>query len=150
MSRALEVVGERWSLLIVRDALFAGSTRFSDFQKTLGIAPNVLTARLERLVEAGVMERDTTASPTQPRYLLTQAGRELAVPVAALTAWGDRWAAPGEPPILFRHRDCDAPVEVAVRCAECGQVPADDVVAAIGPGMPDGFVEQRRRLRGLS
>src|SRR3954463_9395138 len=94
IARALEVVGERWSILIVRNALFAGSTRFTDFQRSLGIAPNILKTRLDGFVDAGIMRRD------EHEYLLTEKGRDLAPALVALTAWGDRWVAPDGPPIL--------------------------------------------------
>lgn len=100
-ARALEVVGERWSLLILRDAMFANYTRFSQFQKGLGIATNILAKRLEDLVAAGVMERrQTGASNDQADYLLTRKGMELKPAIMALTEWGDKWVRPG--PIEFR------------------------------------------------
>lgn len=146
MARALEIIGERWSLLIVRDALFAGSTRFGDFQRGLGLAPNILTARLESFVAAGVMERiPLPEQPTQSQYVLTAKGRDLATAIVALTRWGDRWATTAEPPILYAHGVCGEAVEAEAVCARCGAVPADEVQARIGPGMPEGFVEARRR-----
>src|SRR5712691_11016406 len=85
-ARALELVGERWSLLIMRDALFAGHTRFGDFQRSLGVAPNILTARLGGFVAAGLMERRRYSEhPEHYEYLLTGKGRDLA-PVIALVA----------------------------------------------------------------
>jgi DNA-binding HxlR family transcriptional regulator len=93
-ARALEVVGERWSLLIVRDALYAGATRFNDFRR-LGIATNVLKTRLDGFVEAGIMERRSSSErPEHHEYVLTDKGRDLAPVIAALTAWGDHWVAP--------------------------------------------------------
>src|ERR1700694_3728944 len=106
-ARALEFVGERWTLLIVRDALFAGATRFSDFHKVLGIATNILTSRLDGLVQAGIMERRGEAhDPELHEYLLTDKGRELAPVIVALTEWGDRWAAPHRPPVVHTHASC--------------------------------------------
>jgi DNA-binding HxlR family transcriptional regulator len=129
-ARALEMVGERWSLLIVRNAVFAGMTRFSDFERRLGIAPNILAKRLEGFVGDGLMERGGDGE-----YVLTQKGRELGAVVVALTEWGDRWAAPQGPPVLFEHEGCGGPVHVHVRCDDCGQEPAPaDVVAVAGPG----------------
>lgn len=100
IARTLEVVGEWWSLLIVKQALY-GTTRFSDFQEELGIAKNVLTQRLVRLVEAGVLVRKP--DPEGSKYLeyrLTKKGEELAVPLIALMQWGDRWEAPkAGPPV---------------------------------------------------
>lgn len=148
MARALEVVGERWSLLIVRDALFAGVTRFSDFQRGLGIAPNVLAARLDAFVAAGLMERRRYADqPEQFDYVLTPMGRDLSASIVALTQWGDRWAGPGEPPILYTHAGCGGAVESHSVCTRCGRQDPDDVQARPGPGMPAGYVEARRRGR---
>ena len=95
IARALEVVGERWSLLIIRDALFAGSTRYSDFQRSLGIATNILKDRLDGFVDAGIMRRHQySEQPELYEYLLTDKGRDLAPALIALTEWGDRWSAP--------------------------------------------------------
>ena len=132
ISRALEVFGERWTLLIMRNALFAESTRFGDFQRNLGIATNVLATRLEHLVESGVMQK-----LAGDEYRLTQAGRELAPTLIALTEWGDRWAAPAGPPVVYRHAAGAHPVHVEVVCDVCGPVAQwDDIEALPGPGMP--------------
>jgi DNA-binding HxlR family transcriptional regulator len=148
MARALEVIGERWSLLIVRDALFAGVTRFSHFQRGLGIAPNVLAARLETLVAAGVLRRrPTDEQPGPDEYVLTEKGRDLAGAIVALTRWGDRWAAPGEPPILYTHAGCGGAVRAELVCAGCGATDPADLHAGPGPGMPPGHVEARHRRR---
>ncbi len=138
IARALEVVGERWSLLIVRDALFAGSTRYNDFQRSLGVATNILKARLDGFVEAGIMRRHQySEQPELYEYLLTEKGRDLAPALIALTAWGDKWAAPDGPPILYSHTVCGSPVSPEVVCATCGRLedPAE-VQARPGPGMP--------------
>ncbi|WP_109473837.1 winged helix-turn-helix transcriptional regulator [Ornithinimicrobium cavernae] len=145
IARALELVGERWSLLIVRDALFAGVTRFSDFQHNLGIATNVLQSRLDGFVEAGLMERH--GQSRQRDYVLTEMGRGLAPALVALTEWGDRWAAPGEPPILYRHAGCAEPVHAVARCAAHGELAPDDITVAIGPGMPADYLAGRRPRR---
>jgi len=142
IARSLELVGERWSLLIVRDALFAGVTRFADFQHNLGIASNVLTSRLESFVASGVMERAGDAD-----YVLTEKGRSLAVALMALTEWGDAWATDGEPPILYAHAGCGADVHVAATCDVHGTVPAEAVEARIGPGMPTEYLANRRGPR---
>jgi DNA-binding HxlR family transcriptional regulator len=138
IARSLEVVGERWSLLIVRDAVFGGATRYSDFQRRLGIAPNILKARLDGLVEAGVMRRERYSEhPGLHEYVLTDKGRALAPALVALSEWGDRWATDGEPPILYTHSECGAHVSQQTVCAHCGRVdePAE-IAAVIGPGMP--------------
>jgi DNA-binding HxlR family transcriptional regulator len=137
-ARTLEVVGERWSLLIVRDALFAGATRYSDFRKGLGIATNILATRLDGLVDAGVMERRSySQGPEHHEYLLTDKGRELVTVLLALTEWGDRWAAPDGPPVRYIHTVCGDGISQQTICATCGQVhdPAE-VQARPGPGMP--------------
>jgi DNA-binding HxlR family transcriptional regulator len=148
IARALEVVGERWSLLIIRDALFAGSTRYSDFQRGLGIATNVLQARLDGFVDAGIMRRHLySEQPGLYEYLLTDKGRDLGPALIALTAWGDRWAAPDGPPILYDHTVCGSEVSQEVVCAQCGPVndPAE-VQVRPGPGLPAGRIEAMEKL----
>lgn len=139
IARSLELVGERWSLLIIRDALFAGVTRFSDFQHNLGIATNVLASRLESFLASGIMEHGAPGD-----YVLTSKGRALAVALIALTEWGDDWASPVEPPILYRHTACDAAVHASAVCEACGTVPPDEVAVRLGPGMPPDYVAARR------
>ncbi len=135
-ARALELVGERWSLLIVRNAVFGGMTRFAEFQTQLGIATNVLAARLEGFVTAGLMHHRSAEDGSGREYVLTEKGRELAVVVIALTEWGDRWAAPDGPPILMRHDSCGGTVCVSVECTRCGQPPTStEIVAVPGPGV---------------
>jgi len=103
-ARALELVGERWSLLIMRDAMFRGAQRFSDFQRWLDIAPNILSRRLEGFVAAGLMQRGE-----QGEYLLTEKGLDLKAVVVALTHWGDTWLEPG--PVVFVESSSGAIVE---------------------------------------
>ena len=94
-ARALELIGERWSLLIVRDAVFGGTTRFADFQRSLGIARNILAARLDRFVDEGIMERRLYSErPAHHEYVLTERGRELGPVLKALFDWGRRYTAP--------------------------------------------------------
>jgi DNA-binding HxlR family transcriptional regulator len=139
IARSLELVGERWSLLIVRDALFARVTRFGDFQHNLGIATNVLAARLDAFVNSGVMRREGSAD-----YVLTAKGHALATALIALTEWGDEWAAPGEPPILYRHASCGQPVAAQIVCDECGVIDPGEAKVQIGPGMPPEYLAARR------
>jgi DNA-binding HxlR family transcriptional regulator len=135
-ARALEFVGERWSLLIIRNALFAGHTRFGDFQKSLGVAPNILTARLDGFVAAGLMERRRYSEhPEHYEYLLTGKGRDLAPVIVALTAWGDRHAAPNGPPIIYQHAACGSEIHQQIRCAACDeQIRSADIKVRPGPG----------------
>lgn len=143
-ARALKLVGERWTLLIVRDALFAGATRYSDFQRRLGIATNVLTNRLEGLVEAGIMERQPlVAGGEAQEYLLTTKGRELVPVVLALSEWGDTYMAPDGPPILYVHSVCGGSVSQQTVCADCGVVHDQaEVQVRFGPGMPPERIAQ--------
>ncbi|HEX4361786.1 MAG TPA: helix-turn-helix domain-containing protein [Pseudonocardia sp.] len=116
IARSLEVLGERWSLLIVREA-FSGVTRFADFRAALGVAPDVLTERLRTLVEAGVLERRPYREPgSRPRhdYHLTPAGRDLRLVLAALQQWGDEHCpSPGGPTVVRRTGDGGRAVRVA-------------------------------------
>ena len=136
-ARALELVGERWSLLIIRDALFAGCSRFGDFQRSLGVAPNILTARLDSFVAAGLMERRRYSEhPEHYEYLLTGKGRDLAPVIVALSAWGDQHAAPHGPPILFEHTACGGQIDQQIHCAACEeQIRQTDVKVRPGPGL---------------
>jgi DNA-binding HxlR family transcriptional regulator len=115
IARSLGVLGERWTLLVLRDA-FLGSTRFAQFRESLGVAPDVLTDRLATLVEHGVLEREPYQEPgarTRYAYRLTPAGRELNVVLSALQQWGDAYVpAPDGPTVLRRVRGTDRPVHV--------------------------------------
>jgi DNA-binding HxlR family transcriptional regulator len=136
-ARALELVGERWSLLIIRDALFAGHARFADFQRSLGVAPNILTTRLDGFVAAGLMERRRYSEhPEHYEYLLTGKGRDLAPVIVALSAWGDQHAAPHGPPILFEHTACGGQVHQQIHCAACEEeIRNTDIRVRPGPGL---------------
>ena len=113
IARALEIVGERWTLLIIRDA-FLGLCRFEQFQESLGIARNVLTDRLNRLVDEGVLERVRYSErPERYEYRLTRKGRELNIALAALQQWGDRHLS-GKPPTLLRRKTDRKPVVAAL------------------------------------
>lgn len=134
-ARALEIAGERWSLLILRNAAFAGMTRFTEFQESLGIAPNVLAARLEHFVAEGLMTV-TPAATGYPEYRLTAKGLDFKPVIIALTAWGDRWAAPDGAPIAYEHGRCGGQVSVHLHCDSCTERPsAKDVTARPTPAM---------------
>lgn len=137
IARSLEVIGERWSLLIVRDALFGGATRYNHFQRSLGVATNVLKTRLDSLVESGIMRRHRySEQPDLYEYLLTDKGRALAPALVALTEWGDEWATDGEPPIRYVHSVCGAGIAPRTVCAHCGEVSEPGEIQAIpGPGL---------------
>ena len=138
VAQCLEIVGERWSLLIIRDALL-GISRFDDFQRRLGISRNILDARLNQLVDAGIMKRVPYSDrPPRSAYRLTAMGRDLWPVVTAMRQWGDRYAAPSGPPIQLRHRECGAIVDVINVCGSCRQhLTVHDVEAVAGPGRRD-------------
>jgi DNA-binding HxlR family transcriptional regulator len=135
VARTLEVVGERWTLLIVRDA-FLGVRRFEDFQRSLGIARNVLSDRLARLVEAGVLERRRYHErPPRDEYRLTEKGRELRTALVALKDWGDRHLAPNGPPRLVEHTGCGGAAVATLVCDGCGaELGPGDITSRPGPG----------------
>ena len=131
VARTLELVGERWTLLIVRDA-FLGRRRFEEFQESLGIARNILTDRLAKLVDHGIFERVRYQErPERYEYRLTDKGRDLRVPLLALMQWGDRHLSP-TPPRVARRLSDRTPVAVAIVAPDGSRVdPADvETVAA--------------------
>lgn len=120
VAQCLEVVGEWWSLLIVRDALL-GVRRFDEFQARLGISRNVLTQRLTRLVEHGVLQRVPYQDhPPRDEYRLTDKGRDLWSVINAMRQWGDAWAAPDGPPMELVHEGCGHVSQAVPTCSECG------------------------------
>src|SRR5262245_20884955 len=128
-ARALEIVGERWSLLILRNAAFAGMTRFSDFQKSLDVAPNILAARLQYFVENDLMTTSNESGGHQT-YHLTKRGIDFKPVIMALTEWGDRWAAPEGPPIVYEHEGCGGRVRSELTCRKCEEHVAPQNVTA--------------------
>ena len=136
LARGLEMIGDWWSPLIVRD-LFLEVRRFDELVEDLGISRNLLTMRLRSLVENGVVERAAYRQrPIRYEYRLTEAGRDLVPAILALTAWGDRWARPREgSPILFVHKACGHRFRPQVTCSACGEAIAAAAVKAVpGPG----------------
>src|SRR5437764_13082395 len=131
---ALEVVGERWTLLIVRD-LFLGVRRFDDLQRDLGIARNVLRDRLNLLVDEGIVRRRRYQErPERFEYVLTEKGVDLWPVVISLIKWGDRYLAPDGPPRVVRHRECGGEIDDHLSCRRCGtRLWAWDTVSEPGP-----------------
>ncbi|MBW2280062.1 MAG: helix-turn-helix transcriptional regulator [Deltaproteobacteria bacterium] len=145
IARSLAVVGDRWTLLILRE-VFSGVTRFDAFRSRLGISRNVLADRLHRLVGEGILEmRPYQEAPRRHAYELTEAGADLYPVLLSLMAWGDRWrAGPEGPPIRLVHR-CGAHVRPAPTCEECGEpLRAGEVRALAGPGL---LSPRRRRAQ---
>ncbi len=146
---ALEVVGERWSLLIVRN-VFLGLRRFDEIQENLGIARNVLQTRLTRLLDAGVLEKRLYQErPPRYEYRLTEKGLDLWPTMVALMQWGDRYAVPaGGPVVLLEHRDCGGAVDEHRVCEKCGvKLSVHDARAIPGPGAPPDHPLLRRAAR---
>jgi len=111
IARSLDRVGEWWSILILRDAL-RGVTRFEDFRRSLGVAPNMLTRRLGALVEAGLLERRRYSEhPPRDEYLLTERGRDFRPVLLSLLAWGNRHFAPEGPSVEIVHRVTGLPAD---------------------------------------
>lgn len=122
ISRSLEVVGERWSLLIVRD-VFLGLRRFDDLHASLGITRSVLSTRLDHLVAEGVLERRQYQSrPDRYEYVATSKGLELWPVLMQLLDWGDRhYAGETGPPRLIEHAECGGRMNSALDCDRCGE-----------------------------
>jgi DNA-binding HxlR family transcriptional regulator len=136
IARALEIIGERWTVLVVRDALL-GIRRFEDFQARLGVSRAVLSDRLGQLVEHGVMERVRYQQrPDRYEYVLTERGQALWPAISALSQWGTTFMENGSPR-QFRHHGCGGSVRAAVHCEECGaELTASEIVTFPTPGAP--------------
>jgi len=122
VARTLEVIGDRWTMLVIRDA-FLGLRRFEDIQRDLGIARNVLADRLARLVDEGILERRLyQEKPARHDYRLTDKGRDLWPVMVGLMRWGDRHSpAAGGPPSRVIHRDCGGELDDRLICERCGE-----------------------------
>ena len=137
IARTLEIVGERWTLLILREA-FVGTTRFDRFREHLGIARNILQSRLTLLVDEGLIARRAYQDrPPRFDYVLTEAGADLLPVMLALQQWGDRHRAPDGAPTLILHRGCGGAVTPVLTCEGCGAtaLTTDDLEIRFGPGV---------------
>jgi DNA-binding HxlR family transcriptional regulator len=137
IAKSLEVIGERWSLLIVREVM-NGNRRFSEMQASLGVARNVLSARLQRLIAEGILERRAyQESPERFEYFLTEKGLDLWPALIALLGWGDRHSTgPDGPPKVIVHKVCGGRVSDRGICESCGKVlHARDARQIPGPGL---------------
>ena len=135
IARTLDVIGEPWSPLILRD-VFVGISRFDQIQTDLGISRKVLTERLNHLVTQGVLERRPYDQRPRYEYVLTEKGTELIDLLMVMAGWGDRWlAGTAGPPVLYRHHACGEIGRVDLRCTHCDQpMHANDVELLPGPG----------------
>jgi DNA-binding HxlR family transcriptional regulator len=146
VAQCLEVVGEWWNMLIVRDA-FLGVSRFDEFQSRLGIARNILQQRLSDLVDAGVLVRvPYSEHPPRSEYKLTEKGRDLWPVLTTMREWGDKYQAPTGPPITTVHKGCGAVTTPVLVCSECGErVEGRDVRAVTGPGRTHSLLDRTPR-----
>jgi DNA-binding HxlR family transcriptional regulator len=146
VARTLELVGERWTLLILRDA-FLGVRRFDDFQRSLGVARNVLNTRLQRLCEVGLLERTRYQErPERFEYRLTEMGLDLWPAIVALMEFGDKHLADDGPPAVITHRGCGGRVGASRVCSECGaSVGPREAWWEPGPGADPAFVNRLAR-----
>ena len=135
IDRTLQIVGSRSAFLLLREA-FYGARRFDEFAARAGISEPVAAARLRELVEAGLLEREDYREPgqrTRQRYRLTEKGADLFPALAALMQWGDKWLDERGGPVELRHRGCDEPVAVELRCAAGHSVSPDELDLAARP-----------------
>jgi DNA-binding HxlR family transcriptional regulator len=136
LARSLQIVGEWWTPLVLRDLCF-GWNRFEEIHEHLGIARNILKARLDTLIHQGMVERrQYHEHPERFEYLPTQKSLDLVPALLALVAWGDRWTADGTPPVIFTHRTCGHDTTATVVCSGC-QLPltGTDIDFRPGPGL---------------
>jgi DNA-binding HxlR family transcriptional regulator len=137
LARTLQIVGEWWSLLVLRDVCF-GWNRFDEIHDHLGIARNILKARLDTLIEHGMVERRRYQErPDRFEYVPTAKALDFVPALLAVVAWGDRWTAIDGPPILFTHRTCGHDTIATVVCSECSaELGRSDLDFRPGPGLP--------------
>jgi DNA-binding HxlR family transcriptional regulator len=139
IARSADILGDHWNLLIIRQACL-GTRRFDDFQSALGIGRNILTQRLTRLVDEGLLTRvEYQQNPPRHEYRLTDQGRDAYPILAAMAAWGERWlTGPEGTPLVLHHTACDHDMHAVVVCSQCAQ-PLDvrQVRAKAGPGYPN-------------
>jgi DNA-binding HxlR family transcriptional regulator len=151
IARSLERVGEWWSMLIMRDALH-GFRRFDEFQKSLGIAPNMLTRRLESLVEAGLLERrQYSAHPPRYEYVPTARGRDFRPVLLSLLAWGNRHFAPEGASVVLLDAETGAVADPILVDRTTGRPVNDsDHVLAPGPAAPERTRRRYAAVRGVA
>jgi DNA-binding HxlR family transcriptional regulator len=139
IARTLGVVGERWNVLVIRDA-FLGVTRFDDFQARLKISRNILADRLDQLVQRGILDRRPYQDhPVRYDYVLTEKGRDLWPVMTTMRQWGDRWEAHDGPPVVAEHEHCGHALGAGLVCEHCGErLDHGSVTLRRGPGARPG------------
>lgn len=135
VAQSLHILGERWALLILRDAMF-GATRFVQFERSLGIARNMLAARLGLLVDEGLMEKRSAPGTKHPEYVLTQAGKDVEPVLLAITHWGDKYRPnPKGARLVFKDKASGVPIQPMHAITEDGRSLAPgELTAELGPG----------------
>ena len=136
IARSANLLADLWNVLLIREACL-GIRRYDDFQRNLGIGRNILTIRLNLLVDEGILERSAyQANPVRHEYRLTDKGRDAYSVLVAMDAWGRRWlAGPEGTPVLLHHERCDHDMHALVVCSECREpIDVRDVKARPGPG----------------
>ncbi|MCW2888098.1 MAG: transcriptional regulator, HxlR family [Streptosporangiaceae bacterium] len=135
IARSLEIVGDRWTMLIIRSA-FEGVRRFDDYQEVLGVARNVLTDRLGRLCDEGIVRKVRYQErPDRYEYRLTRKGVELWPAMMSLLLWGDRHYADEGPPVIITHRGCGGRLTTTLTCDSCGaSLGPTEIEPVPGPG----------------
>ena len=151
LARSLSVVGDRWTLLFLREA-FGGTTRFEDFLSGTGASRAITTERLAGLVEHGILERrEYLEAPRRFEYRLTTMGRELLPVILSLVKWGDAWLSDGEPPpARLTHGACGESEGFELCCKACGEPVGEDLVPSYRPGTwATGRKTTKKRLRPI-
>ncbi len=138
MARSLQIIGDRWSFLILREGWF-GVRRFDEMMEKLGIASNILADRLSRLVESGVLVKTPYGpGPERYEYRFSEMGRDLYQPMIVMMRWGDRWLSDGKPPLRLRHRTCGSDFAPLVVCSHCKtEIRANETDYELRYEMPD-------------
>ncbi|MDJ0880816.1 MAG: helix-turn-helix domain-containing protein [Gammaproteobacteria bacterium] len=152
IAHVLDILGEGWSMLIIREAFF-GIRRFEEFQRHLGIARNILTSRLKKLCENEILERvPIKEGAKRHEYLLTSKGKELMPLLIALTQWGDKWIyGEGQEPIIFRDRDSGQPISpIRVHAADGRELRPREMIPTAGPGANRQAQERLKELLELA
>ncbi len=149
IGHVLEIIGESWAILIIREAYF-GTRRFEDFQRQLGIARNILTARLKKLCQNEILDRvPIKQGAKRHEYLLTSKGKELMPFLIALTQWGDKWIfGENAEPVIFMDRENREPIaKMNVYSSKGARLRPRDIVVVAGPG---ASIEAKKRIEELN
>ncbi|MCP4074828.1 MAG: helix-turn-helix transcriptional regulator [Gammaproteobacteria bacterium] len=152
IAHVLDFLGEGWSMLIIREAFF-GIRRFEEFQTHLGIARNILTTRLKRLCDNGILERvPIKEGAKRHEYLLTTKGKELMPLLITLTQWGDKWVyGQSKEPIIFLDRDSGEPISpILVHAKDGRKLRPRDIMPTAGPGANKKAIERLQEIAELA